>query len=144
MRPISNFVGKVIAVSVLMSGTISACQPKVEPVKPNAEQQASLTRLHKKCKSATTTTPSGKLKNLVKYRKPDLFFTCEDMKQFCENDYVNDRCQAMITVAAIENAFHKACRSSRQNSSSCRKLTVCNVKGFETPECLSAIKPYNR
>jgi len=143
MRLISKFVGKAIAACILLSGTLSACQPKVEPVKPNAEQQALLTRLYKNCKSAVTTTPSGKLKNLAKYRKSDVYFTCEEMKQLCENDYVNDQCQAMITVASIENAFHKACRT-RQQSSACRKVDVCNIKGFESPECLSAVKPFNR
>jgi len=143
MRLISKFVGKAIAACILLSGTLSACQPKVEPVKPNAEQQALLTRLYKNCKSAVTTTPSGKLKNLAKYRKSEVYFTCEDMKQLCENDYVNNQCQAMITVASIENAFHQACRS-RSQPSACRKLTVCNAKGFESSECLSAVKPFNR
>ena len=141
MVSVTRIWGGVIAASVLIS--MSACQPKVEPVKPSAEQQAALNRLHKKCKAAVKTTPSGKLTNLVRHRTPEIDFTCEDMKQLCETDYANDRCQSMMVVASIENAFHKACRTKSQPSA-CRKLTICNVQGFESPECSSAVQPYNR
>ena len=139
----AKFLGKVVVGSFFVILFLSACQPKAELVKPTAEQQEALDLLYNRCTPAASTTPSKKLKNLAKYRKPDLHFTCDEMKQLCENDYANDRCQGMITVASIENAFHKACRSSHKPSV-CRKLSVCNVKGFESPECLSAIKPYNR
>lgn len=143
MHSYIKFWGTVVVASFLISSTLAGCQAKVEPVKPNAEQQASLNRLYQTCKSAVTTAPSGKLKNLARHRKSDIYFTCDDMKHLCENDYVNDRCQGMIIVASIEYAFHRVCRSNNQPSA-CRKLTVCNVKGFESLECLSAIKPYNR
>ncbi len=143
MRLYIKFLSKAVAVSFLITLFLSACQPKVELVKPTAEQQEALDQLYNRCAPAASTTPSKKLKNLAKHRKPDLYFTCDEMKQLCESDYANDRCQGMITVASIENAFHKACRSSHKPSA-CRKLTVCNAKGFESPECLSAIKPYNR
>ena len=143
MRSFTKFWGEAVVASFLISSTLAGCQAKVEPVKPDAEQQASLNRLYQSCKSAVTTLPSGKLKNLVRHRKKELFFTCDDMKQLCENDYANDRCHGMIIVASIENAFHRVCRSSNQPSA-CRKLTICNAKGFESAECLSAIKPYNR
>jgi len=138
-----KFLGEAVIASILMSSLLSACQPKIEPVAPTAEEQASLNRLYKKCIPATTTTPSGKFKNLAKHRKPNVFFTCDDMKQLCESDYANERCQSMIIVTSIENAYHSVCRKTHQRSA-CQKLQVCNVKGFESPECLTAIKPYNR
>ena len=143
MQSFTKLLGEVAAASFLISSTLSACKPKLEPVKPSVEQQASLNKLYKKCIPAAATTPSRKLKNLARHRKPEVFFTCAEMKQLCENDYTNDRCQSMMVVASIENAVHKVCRANHQ-SSACRKLDACNIKGFESPECLSAIKPYNR
>ena len=83
------------------------------------------------------------MKNLVKHRKPDLFFTCDEMKKLCESDFANERCQSMMTVASIENAFHKVCRASNKPSA-CNKVDVCNETGFESPECKSAVESYNR
>ncbi len=128
---------------LLVSTTLSACTPKAVPVKPNAEQLTSLNRLYKNCIPAAAKTGTNTLKNLARHRKPELYFTCDEMKQLCEKDYGHDRCQGMMIVASIENAVHKACRT-RSTSPACRKLDACNIKGFESPECLSAIKPYNR
>ena len=136
-------LSQAVIAGFLISSTLSACQQKVDPVKPNAEQQASLNKLYKRCGAAATTTPSGKMRNLVRHRKPNLEFTCDEMKQLCDNDYANDRCQGMMTVASIENAFHSVCRKSQQRAA-CSKLTTCNVNGFESSECASAITPYNR
>ena len=138
----TKFITQAAIAGIFIISVLSACQPNEKPVKPNAEEQDSLSQLYKRCGPAASSTPSKKLKNLTRLRKPDLYFTCDDMKQVCETNYASDRCQGMMIVASIENAFHKACRS-RSNSSSCRKLSACNIKGFESPECLSAIKPYN-
>ncbi len=143
MRLNTEFLGKSVAAAVLAISSLSACGSKVEPVKPSVEQQASLDRLYKRCGPAEATTPAKKLKNLARLRKPDIYFTCDDMKQLCETDYANERCQGMITVASIEAAFHKACRTGNKPSA-CNKVDACNANGFESPECLSAIKPYNR
>lgn len=143
MRPYTEFLGKSVAAAILAISSLSACGAKVEPVKPSVEQQASFDRLYKRCGPAEATTPSKKLKHLARLRKSDIYFTCDDMKQLCETDYASERCQGMITVASIEVAVHKACRTGNKPSA-CSKVGACNKNGFESPECASAIKPYNR
>jgi len=143
MLSVSKFCSGVIAASLWIS--LSACQPKAEPVKPSAEQFASLNRLHKTCIAASP-GKKGDMDHLARLRKKQSRFTCDEMKSLCESDYAHELCQGMIIVASVETAHQKACRSSAKGSvsSACRKLSACNVKGFESPECLSAVKPYNR
>lgn len=143
MQPFIKVLSKAVFVSFLISSTLWACQPKPEPLKPNAKEQASLDKLYNRCTRAAASTPSRKLKNLVRHRKPEVFFTCDDMRQLCEDDYTNDRCQSMMVVASIEHAFHRVCRTNYQ-ASACGKLDACNIRGFETPECSIAIEPYNQ
>ena len=130
----------------LLAISLSACGPKHVPVKPDAQQHASLTRLHKNCIAASP-GKSGTLRNLARLRKKQATFTCDEMKQICEQDYANEMCKGMMTVASVENAFEKACRKNERASSSpaCSKLTKpCNVEGFESQECSNVIARYNR
>ena len=129
-----------------ISTSLSACQPKAAPVTPDAEQQAQLNRLHKRCIAAAA-IQGDRLKNLARLRKKQFYFTCDEMKQICEQDYANEMCKGMMTVVSVENAFEKACRKNERASSSpaCSKLTKpCNVEGFESPECSNVIARYNR
>ena len=128
-----------------ISTSLSACQPKAAPVTPDAEQQAQLNRLHKRCIAAAA-IQGDRLKNLARLRKKQFYFTCDEMKQICETDYANQMCDGMMTVASIENAYQQACRKSQSasRSAACSKLDPCNRNGFESPECTSAIIPYNR
>ena len=125
--------------------TLSACQPKAEPVKPTDLQQTLLEKLHKRCIAASP-GKKGSLKNLARHRKRSMQFTCDEMKLTCESDYASDFCKGMIVVASVENAYQRACRTSHKASASsaCRKLRDCNGKGFESPECAAAIAKYNR
>ena len=135
-----------VVFSSLMAISLSACGPKHEPVKPDAQQQASLTRLHKNCIAASP-GKKGEMRNLARLRKKQAIFSCDEMKQICEQDYANDMCKGMMTVASVENAVEKACRKNERASRSpaCSKLTrPCNVKGFESPECTSVIARYNK
>jgi len=114
---------------------VSACQPKVEPVKPTADQQASLERLHKNCIAASP-GQQGLLINMPRHRKSSMQFNCDDMKFTCETDYASDLCKGQMTVSKIESAFHQVCRTSRKaaSSSACNKLS----------DCTAAVEPYNR
>lgn len=100
-RSFTKLLGEAAVASFLISSTLSACQPKLEPVKPNGEQQASLNKLHKKCILAAATTPSKKLTNLVRHRKPELFFTCDEMKQLCENDCESSKRGPQLSVLRV-------------------------------------------
>jgi len=144
MLSFMNFSTAVI-MAVILTAPLSACQVKPDPVKPTAEQHAALKRLHKNCIAASP-GKEGRMLNLARLRKKQSIFTCDEMQQLCESDYASEMCKGMMTVAAVENAHQKACRTSRKAaaSSACRKLSVCNVKGFEAPECTSVIARFNR
>lgn len=133
-----------IAVSAaILSLSLTACQS--EPVQtPNPEQHAALTKLHQRCNAASF-DKNGHLKHLAEHRKKlGLMFTCGELKQACEENYIGKACISMRTVTAVQNAYEKTCRSSSPTSSACRKVSSCNKNGFTSEECQTAITPYNR
>ena len=144
MRSLTTLLSSGL-LALAISISLSACQPKATPVTPDANQQAKLDRLHKRCIAAAE-GQGGRLKNLARLRKKQSHFTCDEMKQICETDYTSQMCAGTMTVASIENAYQQACRKSQSasRSSACAKLDPCNRIGFESPECASAIIPYNR
>jgi len=144
MPSISKFLSTA-ALAFILPINLTACQPKVEPIKPTAEQQASLNRLHKNCIAASR-GKQGKMMNLARLRKKQQTFTCDELKLNCETDYASEMCQGPMIIAKVEWAHEKLCRKSRQAASSqpCRKLMPCNAKGFESPECADVIAWHNR
>ncbi len=113
--------------------------------KPTARQKAFLSRLHQNC-LLTDSGKRGNLKNLAVLRAKKMYFSCDEMKEECEDDYTSEMCKGMRTIASIENAFQKACRDNGEisaRSAACNKVFICNKKAFTSPECASAIAPYN-
>ena len=143
---------KYFSVALLVfsvSSPLTACSPKAEPVTPNAQQQASLERLHKNCilPASLNRREPGTLRNMPDMRKRKFYYTCDEMKQLCESDYASEMCKSMMLVASVENAMQKTCRKlkPRTTSAKCNEVShSCNGKGFDSPECRSAIAPYNR
>lgn len=122
---------------------MTACSSE-EIQKPDAQQQSSLKRLHKNCIAASP-GKQGRFKNLAVLRKNKLHFTCDEMKLSCESNFVSEACEGMMLVASVQNAYQKICRSNNSSgSSACKKLAPCNLKGFASPGCVSAIARYNK
>lgn len=137
---------RTAAISIMLTASLTACQPNVELVPATAEQRASLERLRKNCITASP-GKEGKMYNLGELRHKQRIFTCDEMKELCVSDYEGEMCKGMMTVASVENAVEKACRSRGQasRSATCTKITsACNGKGFTSPECSSAIAQFNR
>ena len=116
--------------------------------KPTAEQKAFLSRLHQNCLKTDGAKQRG-LTMLAEHRRrgSKLYFTCNEMKEECEDSYTGDMCEGMKTVASIENAFQQACRHNgltSARSAECRKVFICNKKAFTSPECAKAVAPYNQ
>ena len=133
-----------------LSISLTACGPKTKPVKPTAEQQTSLEQLHKSCLVTSAhghVRVKGSLPHLAKLRKRQHYFSCGEITELCGIDYENEMCKSMIIVASVENAFEKACRKSKaaSRSAACTRVSrACNVKGFDSPECISAVARYNK
>ncbi|MEP1230714.1 MAG: hypothetical protein ABJG88_08570 [Litorimonas sp.] len=129
--------------TAILSLNLTACES--EPVqKPNPEQQTALNKLHKRCNAASL-DKKGHLKHLAAHRRQlGLNFTCDELKQVCEENYLSKACVSMSTVTAIENAHERVCRSGKPTSSACRKLGVCNQEGFTSEACQTAVARYNR
>jgi len=106
---LENFGHTAMAIALPIS--LTACQPKVEPIKPTAEQQAQLNRLHKNCIAASP-GKQGKMMNLARLRKKQQTFTCDEMKLNCETDFASEMCQGPMIVAKVEWAHQKVCRKS--------------------------------
>ena len=121
---------------------LSSCSEKGVP--PTAEQTTELTKTITACKRVTVNKP--RLSHLAEYRRDfGTFFTCEDLERDCNINYTGDLCASEKMVVRTEIAFEKACRRNRSasNSAACTKLVkACNVKGFQSDECVSAIQPY--
>ena len=137
------------SLALAVSLPLSACNSKAAPVTPNAQEQASLERLHKNCllPASLNGRNPGSLTNMPAMRKRKFDFTCDEMKDICESDYASEMCKSMMLVASVENAMQKTCRilQPRQTSPQCTKVgQSCNGKGFESPECSGAIAPYNK
>lgn len=139
----------VAVLAVVLSSPLSACNPKAKPVLPNAQEQASLERLHKNCilPASLNRRQPGSLRNMPDMRKRKFYYTCDEMKQLCETDYESEMCKSMMLVASVENAMQKTCRTlkARRTSPECTKVqSSCNGKGFASTECRSAISRYNK
>ena len=129
--------------AVILSLSLAACGSETA-VPPSPEQQTSLDKLHKRC-SAAALDKNGHLKHLAEHRKSlGLRFTCDELKQSCEENYVGKACMSMRTVTAVQNAHQKACRSGSPSSSACSTLAPCNAQGFISEQCQTAIARYNR
>ena len=139
-----------VVIMAFAVSSLSACQPKGPPPVPaTAEQQASLERLRKNCilPASLNGRKPGSLRNMPDMRDTKFYYTCDEMKQLCESDYESEMCKSMMLVASVENAMQKTCRAlpPRRTSPECTKVgRGCNGKGFASPECQSAIAPYNR
>lgn len=128
--------------SGLLSLSLSACGS--EPVQePTPEQQTALGKLHQRCDTASL-DENGHLKHLAELRHDPLRFTCDELKQACEQNFVSKVCISMRTVTTVQNAYEVACRSGGPSSTGCKALAACNLQGFASAECQTAIVPYNR
>lgn len=149
MYKFSKYFG-VAFLAFTLSSPLTACSLKTPPPVPaTAEQRASLERLHENCilPASLNRREPGSLRNMPDMRKRKFYYTCDEMKQLCESDYESEMCKSMMLVASVENAMQKTCRAlpPRRTSSECTKVSRgCNGKGFASPECQSAIAPYNR
>jgi len=139
---VSRFM-RLAVLSSLICLPLSACQPNVEAVPPTPEQSAELTRFHKNCEIVAQ-RQSGALPTLAAHRRTKPHFTCSEMVQTCQANFADEMCRGMMIVVAVENAYEKACRTSRKAtfSSACKQLDPCNLKGFDTPECADVIARY--
>ena len=143
--PMSNISLKSILLTLAGSSLIflSACGGGEPAVPPTAEQLSELTRIVRACKKV-----EGKqhLSHLSEYRKKyGTSFTCEDLENACSANYLGNECVSARTEIAVETAFEKACRrnQSAQYSAACSKLTkACNVEGFQSAACQSAVQIY--
>lgn len=140
--PLKKNLCLVVSAAIILL-SLTAC--KSEPAQaPNSEQQMSLDKLHKKC-SAASLDENGHLKHLAAQRKRlGLTFTCDELKQTCEENYIGAACESMRLVTAVQNAYERACRSNSPASSACKALVSCNIEGFASQPCQTAIAPYNR
>lgn len=129
--------------ATLLSLSLTACQS--EPVQiPTPEQQTALDKLHKRC-NAGSLDKNGHLKHLAEQRKRNqLMFTCDELKQTCEENYASKICMSMRTVTAVQHAHERACRSGNPVSSTCKALAPCNAEGFTSENCQTAIARHNR
>lgn len=133
----------IISSVAILSLSLAACGSEPAQV-PSPEQQTSLDKLHQRC-GAASLDANGHLKHLAEHRKSlGLQFTCDELKQSCEENYIGKACMSMRTVTAVQNAHQKACRSGGPTSSACTKLDPCNLQGFTSEQCQTAIARYNR
>ncbi|MEO9971052.1 MAG: hypothetical protein ABJG15_14740 [Hyphomonadaceae bacterium] len=123
--------------ATIFSLSLAACNS--EPVQlPTPEQQTVLDKLHKRC-SAASLGENGHLKHLAVHRnRLGLTFTCDELKQSCEENYIGNACMSMRIVTTVENAHETACRSGGWTSSSCKTLEACNSQGFASEACQTA------
>ena len=121
---------------------VSSCSESAVP--PTAEQTVDLKKMIGACK--TLEAKSRRLSHLAEYRKKHgVFFTCEDVDRACNSNYIGDECTSAKLIVTIETALEKKCRRSQSASASktCRKLAnACNLEGFQSDACLTAIAPY--
>lgn len=127
----------------ILSVSLAACNS--EPVQqPTPEQQTVLDKLHKRC-SAASLGENGHLKHLAEHRnRLGLRFTCDELKQSCEENYIAKACMSMRIVTTVQNAHEIACRSGGPTSSSCKTLEACNIQGFTSEACQTAVGRFIR
>jgi len=132
----------LVTFSIFSLQFVTSCSEEAVP--PTAEQASALTKTIRECKKIARTQP--RLSHLAEYRNRfGVSFTCEDAERECNINYMGDHCESTKIVIAVETAVEKKCRRNTAASSSaaCSTLTnACNVKGFQSDECMTAIQPY--